>query len=198
MNWPITPKAGRLWMDVKAMKDRSRTIWGKLLFLVVLSHFFDGARVEPAWAWGINNVSTDLSIMGISKNVVVCNYKEQKPLLMRNNVFSFPLRDVRPPASFFFWPNRPYRSERAGFFTFDCDRTHDLFPVAIMREDIGTSNSVTARARGYGRGRAIIFEMVAKNSGSIRIDLGIEGIRGGRLQSAGWVVNLKLAKTGPT
>lgn len=116
----------------------------------------------------------------ISKNVMVFDCEEQESLMLRvcNDINDFRLRNVRPSFSFFSWPVCPYRWGAGVFYAFGHDTSNSIIPIAITAKDESISDSITARARGYGRGWPIILEMVTKNGGGIPIDLGIESISG--------------------
>src|ERR1700722_18146291 len=101
----------------------SRTIWCQLLPLIVFWHFFDGAGSESSWAWRINDPSAYVSMVEISKNVMVFDYEEQESLMLRvfNDINDFRLRNVRLSFSFFSWPVCPYRWGADVFYAFGHD-----------------------------------------------------------------------------
>jgi hypothetical protein len=169
------------------------------LLLVVLWHF-DGATREVPWAWRVEGGSAYVSSVVNFKDIVVLNYKEQNPFVTRvcNDIINFRLSNSRPSLSFFSWPNCSYRWRPSVFSAFDFDTVNSVTPIAIRAKDDGISNSITTRARGYGRGEPIILEMITENGGAFLSISGSKVSVGGRLQSAGWVVNLKPAKMGPT
>jgi hypothetical protein len=176
-------------MDSRSMGRQRRlppwqTVWRQLLFLVIFWYPLDGAGEELPWAWRISNSSAYVSMMEISEDIVIFDDFEEKTEVRgaRNDLINFCWIYYKwHPFSFFV---RPICRDRRGTNIL-CAFTQNLLggaakydvisgvtKAAIISEERGSFTD--ARAPRYGWSASIIFETVARNGGSILLNLGRE------------------------
>src|SRR5271169_5897348 len=112
-----------------------------------------GQGRESSWIWRINNPSTYVSMMEVSKDVVVLDYKEQKtPMTSVGNNIIF-LVGWQHSFSFFSWPicRDGWRPEVLS--ASDEDVIDSVTQIAINSKD--DVSIITACAGGYGRGAPV-------------------------------------------
>lgn len=134
------------------------------------------------WAWGINYFSAYVGMMEISEDIVVFDYKEQKPEVTSviNDPISLLLIYRQGYESFFSWPiRRGWRPNVLSALNKDIINNvskHGLISsvtkvVIIGENGAPFTNACTVR---YSWGTPIIFDTEAGNGGSGLINLGRE------------------------
>jgi hypothetical protein len=113
--------------------------------------------------WRINNSSTYVGVMEVSKDVVILNYKKQKPPMtsVRDNIINYLLINWQDSFPFLSSPSCRDRRRPKILPASGDDIIDDVKQIAVNNKD--DVSIITARAGGYGGGGSIILEMVTEN-----------------------------------
>jgi hypothetical protein len=145
------------------MRWRLRRIIGcQLLPLLILWHVDGATRDELPWAWGVNNRSTYVSSMAVTKDVLIFNHKEQCARMRRavRNLINYPLICGSPCLSFLLGPICRQWSSIVLSASHD-DILYSIIQSGINSEDnITIIQNITTFTRDYRRRESIVLGMV--------------------------------------